>query len=63
MKNTQGYGSGGYCVCAKCGKKVPHRSGTPCKEERCPECNKVMLREGSVHHDKAEEVKQRKNDK
>jgi len=43
-------GEGGSCICPKCGEKVPHRSGIPCQEERCPSCGAKMLREGSEHH-------------
>jgi hypothetical protein len=43
-------GSGGECVCPKCGEKVPHTRGVPCQEERCPACGAKMLREGSRHH-------------
>ena len=43
-------GEGGNCMCPKCGEKIPHRSGIPCQEERCPECGAKMLREGSEHH-------------
>jgi len=46
----QGYGSGGACICPACGTRVPHRQGVPCRDERCPACGKVMLREGSPHH-------------
>jgi predicted amidophosphoribosyltransferase len=43
-------GSGGRCVCPKCGQAIAHRSGIPCREERCPACGAKMLREGSYHH-------------
>lgn len=43
-------GPGGYCVCPKCGTRVPHRRGVRCEEERCPACAARMLREGSHHH-------------
>jgi len=49
-RDAGGMGSGGHCVCPKCGERVPHRSGVPCREERCPKCGTVMLREGSYHH-------------
>lgn len=45
-----GLGSGGHCVCPKCGERRPHRSGVPCQDERCPACGARMLREGSEHH-------------
>lgn len=43
-------GSGGYCVCPKCGKKLPHERGTPCMQVSCPDCGATMVREGSDHH-------------
>jgi hypothetical protein len=46
-------GSGGWCVCVACGHREEHQAGVPCKETRCPECGKVMLREGSPHHQQA----------
>ncbi|MEI6633711.1 MAG: cation diffusion facilitator family transporter [Chlamydiota bacterium] len=39
---TVGQGSGGYCVCSKCGYKIPHQRGTPCSTLQCPDC-KVNL--------------------
>ena len=39
------FGTGGYCVCAKCGAKVPHRQGEKCTNLKCPECGKTMIRE------------------
>jgi predicted amidophosphoribosyltransferase len=48
----QGRGAGGtgICLCLACGHKMPHRPGTPCREERCPSCGKPLVREGSEHH-------------
>jgi predicted amidophosphoribosyltransferase len=43
-------GAGGFCVCPKCGEKIPHRDGVPCQDERCPGCGAKLLREGSEHH-------------
>jgi hypothetical protein len=43
-------GTGGFCVCPKCGERIPHQRGVPCQKERCPECGAKMLREGSFHH-------------
>ncbi len=40
-----GFGTGGYCVCAKCGNKIPHQQGVKCTELKCPECGKTMIRE------------------
>lgn len=43
-------GSGGHCICPKCGRQMPHQSGVPCQEERCGLCGAKLLREGSYHH-------------
>ena len=47
-------GSGGFCLCPKCGKKFPHGSGLRCMDERCPDCGVALVREGSDHHRKIE---------
>lgn len=39
------FGPGGYCVCAKCGEKVPHQQGVKCTRVKCPKCGKPMIRE------------------
>ena len=39
------FGPGGFCVCAKCGEKVPHQSGVKCTELKCPNCGHTMVRE------------------
>lgn len=39
------FGLGGYCVCAKCGEKVPHQQGVKCTTLKCPKCGKTMIRE------------------
>ena len=39
------FGTGGYCVCAKCGAKVPHEQGVKCTTLKCPECGHTMIRE------------------
>jgi len=43
-------GTGGYCVCPKCGEKMLHNRGVPCQDEKCPNCRVKMLREDSYHH-------------
>lgn len=40
-----GSGPDGNCVCPECGKKVPHTTGVPCNETKCPECGAIMTRE------------------
>ena len=45
-KNKGGaFGTGGFCVCAKCGEKLPHEQGVKCTEVKCPSCAHVMIRE------------------
>ena len=39
------FGPGGYCVCAKCGEKIPHQQGVKCTTLKCPKCGKTMIRE------------------
>ncbi len=43
-------GPGGFCICPKCGEKILHKAGVPCREEKCPKCGTRMVREGSYHH-------------
>lgn len=38
-------GSGEYCVCPKCGEKIPHQQGTPCSSVLCPKCGMNMVRD------------------
>lgn len=49
------FGTGGFCVCAKCGAKVPHEQGVKCTNLQCPECGHTMVRE--------ELLKQKRSDK
>jgi predicted RNA-binding Zn-ribbon protein involved in translation (DUF1610 family) len=39
------YGTGGFCVCAKCGEKVSHQQGVKCTDVKCPKCGHTMVRE------------------
>ena len=39
------FGPGGYCICAKCGEKVPHKQGIKCTAVKCPKCGHTMVRE------------------
>ena len=47
-------GAGGFCLCPRCGEKIPHIRGERCIEQRCPKCNSKMIREGSDHHERIE---------
>jgi DNA-directed RNA polymerase subunit RPC12/RpoP len=37
-------GPGGYCICAKCGKKVAHQRGVKCTTLKCPQCGHTLVR-------------------
>ena len=63
LKEPGRLGPGGSCFCPKCEKKIPHRQGTPCQEEKCPKCGSRMLREGSYHHDLFQQKKQKREEK
>ena len=43
--NGGGFGTGGFCVCAKCGEKVAHITGVICTTVKCPKCGHFMVRE------------------
>ncbi|MGC8775931.1 MAG: cation diffusion facilitator family transporter [Minisyncoccia bacterium] len=42
VKEAIGRGPDGYCVCSKCGYRIPHQRGMPCSTLQCPNC-KVNL--------------------
>lgn len=37
-------GTGGECLCPKCGCKVQHQVGTPCYSIKCLKCGTLMTR-------------------
>ena len=43
--NGGAFGNGGFCVCAKCGEKTPHKQGVKCTNVKCSACGHVMIRE------------------
>ncbi len=43
--NGGAFGPGGFCVCAKCGEKVPHQQGVKCTALKCPKCGNTLVRE------------------
>jgi len=45
IKEARGRGLGGYCVCPKCGYKIPHERGVPCSMLECPKCKINLVRE------------------
>lgn len=61
-KHEERLGPGGFCVCPKCGKRIPHKASVGCQEEKCPNCGAKMLREGSYHH-RLFEKKKKSNEK
>jgi len=46
----RGMGPISYCICLRCGYRVPKQPGVRCLEMRCPKCGAAMVREGSYHH-------------
>ena len=42
------YGTGGYCICMRCGHKTRHRRGIKCTTLKCPQCGHTMIREEMV---------------
>lgn len=44
-KKGGAYGTGGYCICAKCNTKAPHQQGVKCTTLKCPKCGHTMVRE------------------
>jgi len=44
VKNAQGLGHGGYCICPNCGYKIKHERGVPCSSMKCPKCGVKLKR-------------------
>jgi len=42
-----GLGPSGFCKCTKCGYKIKHEAGKPCRELKCPTCDVVLVRENA----------------
>lgn len=40
----------GFCICVECNIKIPHKKRQPCRELQCEKCGRVLMREGSYHH-------------
>lgn len=59
-ERKQRMGSEGFCICPKCGVKILHKAGVPCRDEKCPNCGARMVREGSYHHQLIEEKKKKR---
>jgi len=45
VREAEGKGPEGYCVCEKCGYKTSHKRGIPCSTLKCPNCNLSLKRE------------------
>lgn len=50
-----------FCICVHCDTKIPHVRGIPCRENKCPECGRIMFKEGSYHHQLFLEKKEKKS--
>lgn len=35
----------GFCICSRCGLRISHQSGIPCRSLICPYCSTRMIRE------------------
>lgn len=44
MGGSRAAGTGGVCVCPRCGEKMPHQTGQPCNQITCPKCGTTMTR-------------------
>ena len=44
MGGSMAAGPEGYCVCPKCGAKIPHERGVVCTLISCPQCGEKMVR-------------------
>ena len=44
IKDAQGKGPKGYCICKKCGYRVKHERGIPCSTIKCPKCDTNLAR-------------------
>jgi len=44
IKEATGKGPDGYCICEKCGYKIPHQRGVPCSSLKCPNCDVNLKR-------------------
>ena len=53
----QGDGGANYCICPKCGTKIEHKKGKPCKEFKCPKCGTLMI--GKENNTKTKKPKKR----
>jgi len=45
IKEAQGKGPEGCCICSKCGYKIEHERGVPCSTIKCPKCKINLTRE------------------
>jgi len=46
VKRGRHMGAGGYCVCLRCGYRVPHLAAEHCRDKKCPSCGINLVREG-----------------
>ena len=42
------FGTGGFCICTKCGEKIFHQQGIKYTTLKCPKCGHTLIREELV---------------
>ncbi len=45
LRRGRGQGHAGMCQCPRCGYRVRHPAGTPCRTMACPQCGSRLIRQ------------------